>query len=65
MATEHQRIAWLRLALAQVLSCPDVKTARMAEAALDTDDREMRLGNVPRGTAPKSEPKENPWLAED
>jgi hypothetical protein len=65
MATEHQRIAWLRLALAQVLSCPDVKTARMAEAALDTDDREMRLAATAAPPAPKSEPKENPWLAED
>jgi len=64
MATEHQRIAWLRLALAQVLSSPDVKTARMAEAALDTDDREMRLAATSKPTAPRTPAKENPWLAE-
>jgi hypothetical protein len=42
MDHQAQRIAWLRLALAEILSSPDPTAARTAEAALTTDDEEMR-----------------------
>jgi hypothetical protein len=65
MANEHHRIAALRLALAEVLSCPDVRTARMAEAALNADDAAMRLAALDRPKEKRTPGERNRWHGVD
>jgi hypothetical protein len=65
MDSDAQRIAWLRLALAEVLSSPDIRTAKIAEIALDADDKEMRAPSTGHHRTLPPSGKPNAWLAED
>ena len=65
MDQDAQRIAWLRLALGEILSSPDMKSAKVAAAALDADDRELREGGKGKERTLPVRETGNPWLADD
>jgi hypothetical protein len=65
MDQNSNRIAWLRLALGEILSSPDMKSAKVAAAALDADDRELREGGKGKERTLPIAGTQNPWLAED
>jgi hypothetical protein len=65
MDQSSQRISWLRLALAEILSSPDPQAAQKAAAALDADDRELREGGKGKERVLTMRGTENPWLSEE
>jgi len=65
MDSQAQRIAWLRLALAECLSSADPQAARTAEKALNEDDAEMKEPGSRKHETLTPRPEGNRWLGVD